>query len=589
MIRWRFIAIRVFAVVLALMLVRWASAPLAEWLIVRSLQSATGAKVEIASTEVGLFPPRVRLAGVQLADPRKELRNLFAADEMLLAIDGDALLRRRFEIAGGRLTGIKVGGARTDSGRLDVVVEEAPAEAEAAGPSAMAVWVKRLTSDAEDQARKFGESLETFRTAQDIRRRWEAQYVELRERAERLEATVRELRDNARAIDNPLRDLPVLQDAIRRAEQVQKDLLVVRQRLDAMPGQVRTDMRALETARLEDQRRVAEYLPIDLPEEELKLGPELLGSLVRDQLDTVRGYLQSGRQIADITVATPEAARQRGETVLLGRPHPSWLLRRCQISGELSVDGDPFTMSGVVENLTSDRVDGQPPLHARLRLEGPRVVRIDFRRNFHPIAATSALPRDHVKIHWPRLPLPARKIGSDDEVALVIDGGTLELWVDIESQGEQIRGRFVSRQMGTRLSLEANPELADTVPVRALDRSLAMIDHVDIDAEFAGDWRQLDLQISTSLSDQLESGFRLAVDQAMLEGRQQLAAQLDDAYRQQLSELEQWLADQQTTARSLLGKVDEAVASVSNKLVAELGGADAYLGRVRGKLDRILQ
>ena len=588
MIRWRFISIRLLVVVLVLLLLRWSASPIAEWFIVYTLQNATGAKVEIAATDVGLFPPRIRLTKLVLADPGKEMRNAFEAEDVLLTIDGDALLRRRYEISDGRITGIRIGGDRETSGALDLAPEPEPETTDE--PSAISQWCQQLAGDAEENIEAFGESLATVRTSKEIRDQWEARYESLRQQAQTLEDNVRVLKSNARSIDNPLRDLPALQETLRRAEEIKKELLSISQQLDAMPAQVRSDMVALEEAREQDRQRIRSYLPASEAGQETQLGPELLASLVRDQIQQVRDYLQSGQAIADATVASPKMERIRGEDVLLGgSPAPAWLVRRCELSGYMEVNSEEYQLVGVLENFTTDHLNQDGPLHARMRLDGPRVVRIDYQRDYSPTLQGGQPPRDHLKIHWPNLPLPSRKVGKASEAALVIDGGQLQLWVDIETQGDKIEGRLVSRQEQTSLGLTTKDSLAKNVFVQSLNRSLAAVDHVDVDATFKGTWREMDLQIATSLTDQLKDGMTSAINESLAATQQKLANRVDEEYRKQSLELERWLGSQQTAARELLAKADEAVTSMSKKLVAELGAPDAYLGRLRGGLKKVLK
>ncbi|WP_164104600.1 TIGR03545 family protein [Candidatus Laterigemmans baculatus] len=581
MIRWRYVIVRLLVVGAVLAALRWSAGPVLQWCAVRGLQSATGAKVEIASTEVGLFPPRLQFSGVQVADPRKEMRNAFAADRVELMIDGAALLQRRYEVLGGRISGIEIGGGRSESGRLDVV--PAP-PIEGSEPSLLSQWCGELAGDAEERAKAFGDGLQTVQEAKRIRDRWEAEYADLRARADQLEEEIRALKGAARGIDNPLRDLPKMQDALRRAEEVRKQLLAVHQRLDALPTEIRSDLHSLEAAKRADRERIASYLPADFSGSPAELGPELLGTIVRDQLAQVRDYLDSGRSIAGATIAGPTIERSRGETIQLGGPpRPTWLIQQCGVDGRLTVNGDAFTLSGVLENLTPQTEVMDGPLRARLRLEGPRVVRIDYRRYYD-----QAVPRDHLRIHWPSLDLPSQRLGNRD-ASLVVDGGRLELWVDLQSVGNRIEGRLVSKQTGTKLDLATNEKLQDTVIIRSLKESLAKIDHVDVDATFAGTWRSIDLEVQTNLTSGLSRGVQLAVEAQLEATRAKLVAQVERVHQQQMQALQEWVNEQQIDARTLLAETQASIDAASQKLVGELGAPEAYLGRLRGGLDKALK
>lgn len=581
MMRWRFIGIRLLVLVVVLLLLRWTMGPLAQYIAVRSLEAATGAKAEIVSTEVGLFPPRFQMTGVTLADPRKEMRNLFAADHIDLAINGDGLLRRRYEVSRARITGIKLGGQRAASGWLEVVpTEPDPSD----GPSLLQKWCDTLAGDAETKMRGFVDGLATVREAERIRAYWEAEYATLRQQAKTLEADIRALQANVKSIDNPLRDIPLLQESLRKVESVRERLALVRQQLDALPARVQGDFQSLDTARRIDQEKVAGFLPEGLDANPASLGPELLGELVKDHLRTVREYLDSGRSLAKATVASPKAERARGETVLLGPEFPSWRIAECQLEGLLSIDSEQYRMQGVVENISSDTDKLNGPLHARLLLEGPRVVRVDYQKFFD-----TPVSRDVVKIHWPSLDLPSKRLGRSHDAALVIDGGKLELWVELESIGEEMTGRLVSRQKETRVDLATSADLDRLVVVQSLKQNLAAIHQVDIDARFRGSWQNIEMDLQTNLTSCIADSIQRAVNDQVAASRRRLEQSVEQAYTQQTNELQQWLGQQQSGARELVAQTDQIIAEMNQRVAKEIGSADAYLGKLRAGLGKALK
>src|SRR6056297_1682499 len=141
MIRWRFILTRCTVVIAVLVLLRWGLGPVASFVTVRGIQLATGAKVEMASTRVGLFPPRVQYTDVRIADPRdgKQLRDALRADSIELVIDGNALLHRRWVAHSGRISGLQIGSKREVSGHFEQVEEiQSPSDT----PSVLSQWIR---------------------------------------------------------------------------------------------------------------------------------------------------------------------------------------------------------------------------------------------------------------------------------------------------------------------------------------------------------------------------------------------------------------------------------------------------------------
>lgn len=580
MIRWKYILSRVMVVAVVLALFHWTAGPIVGWCTVRALQAATGTKVEIAATQIGLFPPRVHFTGVQVAHPRKEMENIFQAESMDLQLDGRALLQRRYEVAGGTISGIRIGGDRTESGRLEVVPSEAFDSDE---PSFVARLCGQWIEETRESAEQMAHSLQTVQEAQRICERWESEYSALRSRAQRLKEDVRAIKSTARSVENPLRDLPALQEAIQRGDEMRQELVSVRQQSEMLPEKFRADLAALERAKRADQERVAAYLPADFDGSPDELARELLGEMVRDQVQQVREYLETGRNLANATVTGPEVTRESGETILVGPQRPRWLIQQCQIDGWMSVDREPYRLAGTIENVTSDTDRMAGPMRARLHLDGPRVVRVDYRRSYD-----AATPTDHLRIHWPQLALPAKRLGGRD-ASLMVDGGQLELWVDLEAVGDEIRGRLVSKQRDTRIGLAAKEKFAKTVVIQSLQRSLSEIDHIDIDASFDGTWRRVNLDVRTNLTSGLSHGMQMAVREQVAAARAKLAREVDESYDKQMRALHDWIAQQQSGTRSLLAETEASIEAMSQKLAAELGKPDAYLGRLRSGIGQAVK
>ncbi|MBV1908388.1 MAG: TIGR03545 family protein [Kangiellaceae bacterium] len=77
-----------------------------------------GAKVEIDTIELSLFPTGVQINGLQAADPDQPMQNLVEIEQIRFALDTDALLWKKLQIDELNLTGVQVGTKRTTSGEL---------------------------------------------------------------------------------------------------------------------------------------------------------------------------------------------------------------------------------------------------------------------------------------------------------------------------------------------------------------------------------------------------------------------------------------------------------------------------------------
>lgn len=577
MIRWRFLLTRVIVVVAIVMILVWGLGPMVGYVTVRGLETTTGAKAEIASTHVGLFPPVIRFRDVRIADPRddKEYRDAMTADLIELAVDGDELLRRRWVVRQGRITGLQIGTQRSTSGHL---VDEIADTSSSSDISMLDRLIGSATDQITMQAEQFGNDLETLRRSQEIRDRWQQDYETLVYQARNLEKQIRDIRDTARGIENPLRDWPELQQTLARANEVREKLIAVRAKMDAMPDAMRDDLKALQAAKDADLAKVDALVPGDLSESK-NFGVDLVSQSVQRMIQDVRRYVESGRTLAGYTVVAPDSDRIRGEDFdFWGQKSPELLIRQCEVTGVLRANGKTYTLAGVVDNMTPEPELLEQPTHARLQLEGPETLQVDYVRDRRDGVAS-----DHITLHWPAMQASPMRLGESkqDKMAVAIAGGQREVWVQMSSQGDRLQGRMVSQQVGVQMRLDTPSEFAATPAAQTLNQSLAGVDRIDIDAKFEGRWNDLDLNLDTNLDEVFRTAAEGAIAKQLEVSRQQLTAKVDRLHREQLLKLKEFMATQQNEANALLAKADQSIEEMSQRVYREVGDADKYLGRLR--------
>lgn len=582
MIRWSYVLPRLVAVVAILLFVTYGLSPLAHRITVATLQSLTGARVDLEHVEVGLFPPRLIYHQLALANPSgdKSMSNIASAEKVELQIDGRELLRRRYVIRDARITGLQFDSDRLTAGHLAADPDSAEADEPSVIGNWISTWFDSIGDAAEDKLTQWIDESEISRRADQIRRRWKTEYELLAKRANDLETAIRDIQETAKGIDNPLRDFPRVEATLNQAKGIQEELVSVRVKLESLPEQVRLDLQSMEKAKEKDRVRVRELVPFDMAEG-VELGSGLIRETVRIQLARARGYLDTGREVSKWTVTKPKIERSRGEVIDLdsGPELPTVLISRCEIAGQLRSGGKPYQLTGILENLTPQPKLREQPLRARLRLDGEQVVKVNYTRDDSTAAATESL-----SLHWPTADAPTIRLGSNDTIDLDIRDGRIEWWVELQTQGEQLSGRLVSRRVDTRIELDAPERISRSVMFTSLKGSLASIDQVQVEATLAGTWKDPEFTIQTNLTELLRTGVREAAQQQLVDTRERLESELDEAYAKQLRELQDWLAGQQTKANELIAKANRTVQDAQGKIVAETQKADAYLGRLRDKV-----
>ena len=194
---------------------------------------------------------------------------------------------------------------------------------------------------------------------------------------------------------------------------------------------------------------------------------------------------------------------------------------------------------------------------------------------------------DLVTVHWP--PTKARPIslGDDGDAAITIEGGLRELWVQLRSEGEQVTGRFISKQTGVQMGVDVDSKYANLPATVSLQQSLAAVKNLEVGADFSGTWSNMNMSLSTNLGQILQRATNDAIAGQMAATRKQIALKVNQVHAEQTTELRQWLAKQQGEARSMVASADTLVEELMDKVVEEVGTKNTYIGGLRNALDRL--
>lgn len=585
MIRWRYITTRLLIVAFVLLLVRWGLGPVATYVTVRGLQEATSAKVEIEESHIGFFPPRITYTDLRIADPRdgKEMKDAFRAESIDLIVDANALLHRRWIAREGKITGMQIGSDRETSGKLDIDPSQV-GDPSSGSAGMLGTFLRGATDQLGEHADAVIGGMETVRKSKEIRTRWEREYNQLAQRARSLEKRVREIRDSAtevRGMDNPLRGWEELDRTLARATEARNELQVVRETIDSLPERLKDDMVALERAKQIDIDKVNQYLPTSLSQGD-EFGVDLMSGVVREQVQKIRSYLDGGRELANFTVLSPgDAVRERGiDYDLLGNlRRPAIMVRQCEVSGKLRANGNTYLMSGSVENLTPTPFQLAEPTRAKLTLDGPELVEVKMVRD-----RRRGADEDVLELHWPQTDARPMRLGNETDAGISIIGGRRELWVQLRAHGEEITGRFVSKQTGLKMKLHTDSKYANSPAAVSLGRSLAGVDTLEVDATFGGTWKNLDMHLNSNIGKVFQAAAHDAVAGQIADSKRNLALKIDETHVRESLALRKWLESRQSEATGLLASADASVKELSDKVISEVGNADAYLGKLRSAI-----
>ena len=525
---------------------------------VQTLQSATGAKVDIGSFSTGLFPPQLSLRNVALASASSPGTNVLEFGELRCRLGGHPLLRKSFVIEEASLTGLRLRTVRNDDGQLDVTPETESRE-----PSWLTEklseagdeWLDELIIDVREQLDP--NTLETWRTGQTLSVKWEGQSELLRQELNSFKPRVELLQDElkkARKLPSVARVQRYLELA-SEGEQLLSEIKQLQVRIQALVPKAQTDLAMLDQARWNDQQLVVQKIH-QLNPSPRRITESLIGREMYRQLHQVLTWLQFASNYRNEVRRQTTVVRHRGHDIQfpLMNPTPRFLCRHIGFSGELSMDQQLMPFRAVLSDVSSNPVLTGRPSVFQLSTEGEQLLKLAVRQD----NTTDNAQTDVVAKYRPGRPRRLR-VGREETAVLEAELVNLDWKIRIQLSGTNVRGivRVDSDLQHTNLtSRKMKPQLQSAVrdvfdSVKSVDATVQIAGTLDAPAVEIGS-RFADGVVSglqtafARQAEQLKSELRSHVKQLAIEQQERLSAQLSRSY-------EQLVVDHQETLQQIQG------------------------------------
>ncbi len=568
-IRWKYVAPRLLIFVALMASARFGLDPLLHYLIVSTGQSATGAKVELAAAETSLRAGRLELRGLQVANPDSLLRNLVEAERAELLIDMNALFHNRLVIRNGEISGLEFDTERSESGELEILVEET------VGPSALDPLVAQASEWAGDWLEQagdrldsdFADQLQTPQVAEDLEQRWKQQGAMLRARTDELKARGQQLETEFReAKKNPLRGIERIPALQAQLKTVQQELISLQLEIKNLPEQVKTDRNSLNVARKADEAFIREQLKFGRLDGD-NLTQVMLGQPVAKNLQSACDWLAWARNRLP-TNSTKQIAKQRsrGTTVNFAFAQPKLHIERLGLTLTAPVAGTQTHFTGSLTNVSDQpRLLAEP---ARLEL----IARGEIPVTLEVISdRRTDTPREELFLACSAIPLAGQTVGNQDKLAMRMSPGTANFRVELVLTGEKIAGSIAFLQPNCQIAPLANSSSNPTL-ITALTQALGNIDQLSAEVQLAGTLKRPEFKIESQLGQQLADGISNAVLDLASKKSEAMLAEVSAKMNERLTQLE---TTKNTLQQELLAKLGE-----NQKLVeglAAIGGSDERL------------
>ena len=574
--RWTWLIPRLILVALIWCVAVFGMDPILRYSAVQSLQSATGARADIASLSTGLFPPALTVGDVALASASQPGTNLIAFTELTGHLAGGPLLRRSFVVEEARLTGVRVGTVRDDNGQLEKTPNKGPQEPSWLTQKLTEVgseWMDSLLVDVRSQLDP--ETLEIWRAGKSLRSKWQTRYDRLEKQIQDFQPRVKKLQADMEAV----RELPSVArierhlQLAKEGEQLLQEAQRLQQVLQGVVPEAQRDILSLDTARKNDQQQIAQKVRQFTPSPgritESLIGPQLYRQLHQTLtwLNTARDYRQQLKQQTTVV-------RHRGRDFEfpLINPLPGFLCRRLEMNGELSIDQKLAPFHAVLNDVTSDPVLLGKPTVFRLTASGDQPLQIALRYDATGNRAVTDLIAEFHQ-QTPR----SLTVGGSSEIGI-----TAALANSTWSAKMRQTERSVSGAVKLHAQLQNAAMQSDKVaPIlqQELTAILQGIDQIDATLHIQGDLQQPSIRIESGVGRQIAAGLKAVFSrqsQRMQDALQTQLVELANAQKQRfvggLNSRYQDLVTQHAAAQQQL--------QGARRLIASLQGGEANPGQL---------
>lgn len=533
--RWTYLIPRVLIVAMVWAFFAFGMDPLLRYTAVQSLQSATGAKVEMAGVRTKFFPPTLTIQNVALASARRPGKNLVQFDEMHFSLQPSSLSHRRFVVEDGHLTGVRFDTDRTDDGQLEKVEE--PVDEEPSWVSEKLTelgndWLTNLTEQVKSELDP--NTLETYRLGRETYSKWDGRFDDMSSRAKELEPRVKQLKvrfENAKngdTLQQIEQYLAVSQEAellIREAQEFQAEL-------KGIVPEVREDFKLLNASRERDQEKIRHKLELLKPDGR-RITQALLGKPMYRQLQQILTWVETAREYQSELGKQVKPPRNAGRDFefAIRNPAPDFLLKRLTLSGQMSIHGETVPFNATLSDVTEDPKLLKRPCVMELIAEGSRPLNL---RITHDATGEETIS-EMIASYADSNPMPLMA-GKPQETCLTGTMSDLSWRTRLRLVRNRIDGTIdLDSQLGN-LKFEA-PENVRTEIVDAANQALTSLSVLNARVVLGGTLRDPDIKLESDVGEQISEGVKHAFTQQVDIAKERLVAEVNTFAGEQIEKL----------------------------------------------------
>ena len=602
--RWKYVIPRAVLLAAVWAFFTFGFDPLLKHEVVGAGQSAVSAKVDISGIKTSFFPPAITVTNVRIANHAKPGTNLLEFDSLGMKLQGAALLKKSFVVDKGSLSGLRWGTPREDSGLLPETPLQKQARSQSQTQSqsqtgeesakqssaqtdqveaGMLEHGKELFSGLADRAKLQvdPQQFESVRVGDEIEKRWTASFKDFETRTGDLKKQVDSIQQNVKSNSgNKLERLEAYRTAASESSRLLKEIKQLKGDIDSYSRQARTDFAAVQQAKEHDLKKIHDEADLFRTDPQ-QLTEYLLGPELHRRLNEVVDWTKWAKSHYEKATHDPEPVRMRGEEILFSRQpeFPGFLIKLLNVSGAAELQSQPLNFTGTISGLTSDPVRlGQPVV---MQLIGKGAADLDFKAVFDYTNPNSEPVHQILLSYAAPSPAPTH-LGDDSSLAVTVAAEKLACRAELKLVGESLSGTLKFRQDSVRMTakLKSSNAQVDEHVTLALADIFSGIKTLSAELQIDGPLTAPHWSIRSDLGQQVAGGMNTALAHQLDQGRQALAAKLDQTVAQQSGRLQDLFKQKMQGLTSQLNANEQDVQQLAQQVT---GGRLAELDKVASK------
>jgi uncharacterized protein (TIGR03545 family) len=479
--------------------------------IERYATQALGAKVELDSADLSLFPAGLKLIGLQVSDPEEPMKNAIEAARISMALDSGMLLRRKVIISEMSLDGIQLNTARKTSGAIKQISAGSSSPEKASAPQTGS-GKNRLNEllSSQLQMPDVGEilkreDLKTLKQAQSLRtdiqaaeQTWKQKLRQLpdKEKLAQYRQRIKQLKTSKKGGLQQL--LGSTTDIIAIEKELEQDLDAIEQAMADFKNQgkgLEKRLNSLAKAPMADVRRLKNKYGLS-PQGLANLSALLLGEQIGIWIDRSIAWYNRLEPILKSRQEPQTVKPVRGsglnvrfkETVRL----PDFLIRRADAAVVLN----SANLSGVIRNITPDQHLLGVPLTFNFSGQDSQEIgsiRIDGAIDFSAPSSSKST----VNLAVENYPLNQAALSADPALSIELKKALADLTLDAKIVDNRISSKLKaglkSVKLATNVGQSPNPITS------AMAKTLENVERINATAHIDGTFDDYDIQLKSDL------------------------------------------------------------------------------------------